>query len=408
MSNKGTPFFISLFLVFILLLYTYNLGFPPERYFDEVYHARRASQLALEGRFDPRSSTHPPLWHYAGALAIKCFGNFPYIWRIPSVVCGLINIYLVYMLAGILFPGRFIAMCAAVLFALDGMSLTQARISMLNSMTLMFMLLSVICFLKYYYQRHWPARKGLMWAGIFTGLAMATKLSSVFILILFFGIFLFDLVKGQKPHRFSIFQFLLYFCFIPFFIFMFVYLLIPLLGLASFSQLLSHFEWSYKGLVLERGHRYGSLWWSWPLMLRPIWYYYKNIDGVVQGILCIGNPAVFWLIPGAFFVTVYKLVRQKIWGYGFILLMFLTQWLPYALVSRVQFFHYFYFVMPAACMMIALLLHHLWKDASYGRFLAIVYLGCVVVMFIYWYPLLNGTPIPHSFYKSHMWFRPWI
>src|SRR5262249_4173952 len=36
--------------------------------------------------------------------------------------------------------------------------------------------------------------------------------------------------------------------------------------------------WEYH-LHLEATHRYGSRWWSWPFLIRPIWFYYQSQDG---------------------------------------------------------------------------------------------------------------------------------
>ena len=41
-------------------------------------------------------------------------------------------------------------------------------------------------------------------------------------------------------------------------------------------------------------HNYQSSWWSWPLMLRPIWYFYEPDQGAMRGVLLIGNPVIMW------------------------------------------------------------------------------------------------------------------
>src|SRR3546814_14723108 len=41
-------------------------------------------------------------------------------------------------------------------------------------------------------------------------------------------------------------------------------------------------------------HTYQSSWWSWSLMLPPIWYLYAPADGTMRGILMICNPANLW------------------------------------------------------------------------------------------------------------------
>ncbi|MEI9849588.1 MAG: hypothetical protein WDN24_00610 [Sphingomonas sp.] len=43
-----------------------------------------------------------------------------------------------------------------------------------------------------------------------------------------------------------------------------------------------------------RPHNYQSDWWSWPLMVRPIWYFYEWDAGAWRGVLLVGNPVVMW------------------------------------------------------------------------------------------------------------------
>ena len=42
-------------------------------------------------------------------------------------------------------------------------------------------------------------------------------------------------------------------------------------------------------------HGWGSPWWSWPIMLRPIRYFYGvNAEGLLQVVIAIGNPLIWW------------------------------------------------------------------------------------------------------------------
>jgi hypothetical protein len=51
---------------------------------------------------------------------------------------------------------------------------------------------------------------------------------------------------------------------------------------------------NYEAAVADATHPYSSKWWTWPLLLRPVWYYWKDpgpITGTVVGIWGSGNPA---------------------------------------------------------------------------------------------------------------------
>ncbi len=204
-----------------------------------------------------------------------------------------------------------------------------------------------------------------------------------------------------------------FFILVSFFVYESTYLIIPFI---------KGFDWSLiwklqismvkYHLTLTKTHTYGSEWWMWPLMKRPIWYYYHAgwVNGVnrVRGILCIGNPLIFWFMPLAVGFAVREFVNKRNDILMFVIVGFFTQWLQWAPVIRVKFFHYIYTAMPFAEIAFAILLERLWRKGSLGRGAVIGYLVLVTLMFFYWFPLYNGFPITKAFFRQHMWFRSWI
>ena len=54
---------------------------------------------------------------------------------------------------------------------------------------------------------------------------------------------------------------------------------------------------------LTSTHSYSSMWYTWPIMVRPIWYYvgYGVPEGMRSTIASFGNPAIWWIgIPCIF------------------------------------------------------------------------------------------------------------
>ena len=89
------------------------------------------------------------------------------------------------------------------------------------------------------------------------------------------------------------------------------------------------------------------------MMLRPVWYFFERTPGgftpggsQVRGILCLGNPIIFWFLPPLLAYSVVRTLREKSWALGFLVFGFFCQWLPWSLAGRVKFFHYFYPAMP--------------------------------------------------------------
>ncbi len=410
--RKDVKMFITIALITLLLLglYGYRLYFPLEMYYDEIYHAKKASQLAVEHQFNRNVTIHPPLWHFVSAFCISLLGDHAWAWRIPSMVCGLLVVFLVFLLTEKIFKNYFIALSTIFLFIFDCMSITQARIGMLNSMMFMFMLSSMYFFLQSVLYKECSREKSFLLAGIFLGLGLVTRMVASYQILIYGIVIGVSLFKSRKNFLPTIKDAFLYLILVPIGIYFVTYLSITVLYGNSWPDFLSHLHYSFKGFSLKEGHNYGSPWWSWPFITRPIWYFFavQKESGEVNGILCMGNQAIFWIIPFSMGYVIWKFIQERKWSHGLILMGFFGQWLPWAFVSRVKFFHFFYTAMPFACMSIAILMFRIWQMNRSGKIIVFVYLVLVISLFIYWYPLLTGYPITLKYYKHHMWFRSWI
>ena len=115
---------------------------------------------------------------------------------------------------------------------------------------------------------------------------------------------------------------------------------------------------------IELRHNWESLWWEWPLNLRGLLYYSKDMgDGKTQMVYLLGNPAVIWLVgvlvgvtaaSSAFYLR-YKHFRgncgwlsQRVAPFfsatGYCLWVYILNLLPYVLVNRSAFIYHY---MPA-------------------------------------------------------------
>ena len=388
----------------LLVLYGYRLDFPHDVYYDEVYHVKQARDIAAFKGY--AYIEHPPLGRILIALGIHLFGDKSWVWRIFPLIAGVGIIFAVYFLARLLTGNARIALFSAFLMALDCVTLTQSRIAMLNTPALLFMLLSVICLAPYAVGKKGSRRKALIGTGIFFGLGAACKITSLFIAgpLAFLWIkILID--EKDKPALLketllglglALGVYFLSYSFIPF-----------MKGKSWIDIWRAQVKMFSYHLHLKEAHRYGSEWWSWPLLIRPIWYYFKRA-GSVWGILSIGNPAIFWMIFPAIGYGSCLWVERKSFTLGFLLFSFFASWLPYALGTRVKFFHYFVMVVPFGVMILASALDHLWKSGKIGRAAALGYLILTAGMFIYWYPLLTGYPVSEAYFRHHLWFKSWV
>ena len=375
-------------------------------YFDEVYHVKTAQDfIQLK---EPTDTAHPHLGKLIISLSIMAFGDHSWAWRLPSLLSGLGSIALLFLITRKLGRSFWMGFLAASLFAMDQVSATQARIAMLNAMMLFFMLLSFYLLLLSGINKTSPKQILLLLSGICLGLSFSIRLASVTMLGVF-SIFFAKHFLQEKNKKAFLLSLIIYFLIVPLAIYFLSYVILLLMRGKTWLDI-----WNYQvnmvtyHIGLKEGHGYGSAWWGWPILARPIWYFFKRSPDFIYGIFCIGNPVIFWTLPLAMTYMLWNLLERKSFLCGFILWGFLSLWLPWLFVQRVKFFHYIYPAMPFAAMAIATVLVRIWGMGRWGRVFAILYMASATVMFFYWYPLLTGFPISEQYFQHHLWFKSWI
>lgn len=93
---------------------------------------------------------------------------------------------------------------------------------------------------------------------------------------------------------------------------------------------------------LNATHPYGSKWYGWPVMIKPISYWVQDS----AQIWLVGNPIVWWGGVVAIVWLVIDLVTKKINAKKLpiallLIVCFFMTWLPFALISRVMFLYHY-------------------------------------------------------------------
>lgn len=169
----------------------------------------------------------------------------------------------------------------------------------------------------------------------------------------------------------------------------------------------------HSALVAE--HPFSSWWYEWPLMLRPIWYYTKTIDGNIQeNISAFGNPMVWWAGIPAFIAMIYFALRDKDRKSGFLCIGYLAQLVPWMNVSRITFIYHYFPSVPFITIMIGYTMYRIVKlkeEEKYqkiGKYVCIAYAVGAVALFALYYPILSGYPIDAQFVADHLrWLERW-
>jgi dolichyl-phosphate-mannose--protein O-mannosyl transferase len=173
--------------------------------------------------------------------------------------------------------------------------------------------------------------------------------------------------------------------------------------------------WNYHA-QLNATHNYFSLWWTWPWLYRPTWYFWWSQGALVRGVVALGNPAIWWAaVPvSAWAVGTgvrWRDPRRVFAGTGFFLL-----YLPWGLSPRtLNFSHYLFEAIPYACLGLGLLLDRTWD----GRhpLLPRAYVLLVAGLFLLFLPFLTAMPVPMDLWAYRFkwlgggiwtWFPTWV
>ncbi len=396
---------VLILLVFATFVRAARLNIPSQMVFDEIYYAKAARQY-LDHQQITEETTHPPLSKLIIAVGIKLFGDEAVGWRAMGVVAGVLLVLAIYLLAWEVTRSPFISFFSAMLLALDGLPYVESRIAKPDIFLVLFLLGCYVAFWRYL--RHGRV-SWLYLSGVAAGMAVSTKWLGVVPLgtIPLYMVFLrkegWIVPRRHWPHV------VLAYGAIPLAVYLATW--IPYFALGhSFRDLLQfHVSMFQFHAELRAGHPYQSAWWSWPLLLRPIWYQFEGLrQGFVRGIVAIGNPAVWWVsIPALLYLAwVVFVLRQRDAATTFVLVGFLASYLPYVFISRPLFL---YHMLPALPFMIlAVGITAARVRAHLGAAIPFLYLVLVLAWFVAYYPLLSALPISAARFYRLMWFGTWI
>jgi Dolichyl-phosphate-mannose-protein mannosyltransferase len=152
--------------------------------FDESYYVNAARVIAgvrppLGAHYaaspagDDPNSEHPQLAKLVMAGAIEVFGDGPQAWRLGSIVLGSLAILGMFFLVRCAGGGRWPALGAATLMAVDNLALVHSRIGTLDIYALTAMIWGAALYL----------RKRPLLAGIVIGIGACTKLVAPYVLL---------------------------------------------------------------------------------------------------------------------------------------------------------------------------------------------------------------------------------
>jgi len=418
--------------------------------FDEIYYVPFALDY-LDHM--PRFDAHPPLGKYLIALGIwlsrgpAVWLNWPTIavqnqaisplsFRWLNAALGatvpLVGAWLGWQLSAAYPRQRRVGfgLMVALLLSLEGLTLVESRLGLINLFGLWLGLLGQGCWLR---GRRSPLDPKPSWlwalaAGVCLGAAIGVKWNFagfwLAVVLLELGHWQPQPVAQSRSSRVG--ARLVALGLVPLVTYGLLWL--PHLGLAQGSLLEVHQQlWSYHQSLdgaLDGGnavHPYCSSWYTWPLLIRPVAYFYQvvgitppntilnpvDIPGTtIYTLHALGNPLLWWLSTAAVLALLLgyggKLTAKFSQGHraqrtsqpvaSFILVNYAAHWFPWALVNRCTFLYHALGIVVFSTIALAWLLSRWWLDPRY-RVWGWVVLGAIALSFWFWLPLYLGLPL---------------
>lgn len=430
---------------------------------DEAFVTLQQLPLSDVGSF----VVHPPLGKWIIALGMAVGGPDDTVgWRIAVAVLGTASVLLTYLVARRLSRSIAVGTVAGLLLAIDGLSIVLSRTALLDGPLTFFVLLGALFVLvdrdrtlplieradpvapdpmwgRVFWRRPW-----LVAAGVALGAACAVKWSGLYALAAFglyvvvtdalarrrAGVVLWPTSAAFQQGPVS-----------------FVLLVLPALAtyLASWTGWLTTSGgyarqsdpnplialWNYHEAILNfhvgltKGHPYASPAWEWPFLLRPtaVWVASDpapcGVDHCIAAISTIPNPIIWYASVAAAVYLVYRLVRAWILrlpvggpALTFPLVGLAATYVPWLMFPERTIFQ-FYTVTMAPFLVIALAValraiagrrDDPLRRRQAGERTVFVFLGFVVVISAFYYPVWTGMSVPYDFWLIHNWLPGWI
>lgn len=384
-------YFIPLSLFTIHLL---TLNLLPFKEYDEIYYVDFANDL-MGGKLD--FDVHPPTGKLLIALSILAFKNNPYGWRMANVLFGIILIVFSASLAKKVFSTKRIFNLVLILLSFESLTFVLSHFALLDVFGATFVVMSFWFSFKYLEQE----KLFFLYSALaLLGLAVSVKWSNLIFLVPIAMLLIKKVKLKILSKRNLVFLSILLLAYLATFI--------PniLLGdnIINWHRSALEYHLNFKDV-----HRYHSVWWTWWIDYHPTWLKFDRAQGLISGVVAIGNPFIFWGIVLSMTLTTFSLLKKKLLNLNIKImylsvLLFSLQWL---FLNRSSFNTNILPAVPFGVVVLSYWLANLWEKKG-GSTIVLSYLALTVLTFIFFLPLLVGWPVTERFFFRHIWFSSWV
>ncbi|BBD59977.1 family 39 glycosyl transferase [Nostoc sp. HK-01] len=473
---------VSIFLLSLALRF-WGLDRFNTLVFDEIYYAKFGNNYLTHVSF---FDGHPPLGKLIIALGIWLGSHVPFWHESVNGLTGslrspwdyrwinaFLGSFIPLLIAGIAYQlssRRSFALIAGLFTAVDGIFIVESRYALINIYIVLFGLLGHWLFLLALNNQRQKRKLCLIIAGIAFGCSIATKwnglffLAGVYVLWIFAWIWQIFVTKInhndaeinqesssplQKLTQLYVWQVVLFLGVLPLTVYSLIW--IPHLQLdtkygfiAVHKQILAFHE--RLGGNNAEVHPYCAAWYKWPLLTRPMAYYYQTAQKatdplpglgpelpagagkIIYDVHAMGNPFLWWFGVTAIIFLIGMLIASMVmfwqqqkrftlpknltvdtWIALYLVVNYATNLVPWMGVSRCAFIYHYMTAVVFAFLAIAWFVDQCLR--SYYRPLQAIGVTIslmILVAFVYWLPIYLGLPITSADYKLRMWFNSWI
>ena len=377
----------------------YHLGFPDKRMWDEVYFPVFARDYLRGVNF---FDLHPPLGKFIIAVGLAIFGDVPLGWRLMPDAFGIAMVFLAAGTGWYYLRDRVAALLMGTFVAAETMFIVYSRAGLMDGILTFFVLATMLSA-----WRTGRTRDVVLTAVLF-GLTVAVKWAAAPLVI----------PAGYVMWRRGYLRQFVGSLYIS----VLVYLFIVYVG-----QLINHdhnplqafvdiWRWHIKAaeqITRAVPNTEASEWWAWPLMIRPILFFYQpnKAGGDVRTVLALGNLAIWWPATLAVLAGIYELGRRVVLklpvadhplvpvvlGWFFLIL----PWIP---GTRIPFVYNYFPSYAFALLALAYWAYEVWKRRPW---LAVGYCALVLAIAIYFLPMTMGLPMSPVSLRDHIWLLSW-
>lgn len=176
---------------------------------------------------------------------------------------------------------------------------------------------------------------------------------------------------------------------------------VPPTFLEKFVEL-NRVMWS-SSAYLRATHPYGSRWYEWPFMVKPIWYWTKTEETSTANIFFVGNPMVWWSAAASLLVLAFGYAFRKPWVRALpevtpmLLLGYAANLLPFLFITRVSFLYHYLPALVFGIVIASFLCDRFLSLLPNASRLTVVLISIVGFVFLAIAPLTYGIPLPPSF-----------